>query len=135
MRLPPGDFMTISFALLLQGPMPPMPWGPMIAPQVVQIVQSFFVTIAVIALGIPIIRALSRRFLERAPAPASIPADVSARLERIEQAVDAIAIEVERVSEAQRFQTKLMAEARALPQPDASAVAASSAQRVPNQGR
>lgn len=33
-----------------------------------------------------------------------------ARLERIEQAVDAIAIEIERISEAQRFTTKLLSE-------------------------
>jgi len=32
------------------------------------------------------------------------------RLERIEQAVDAIAIEVERVSEGQRFVTRLLSE-------------------------
>jgi hypothetical protein len=38
----------------------------------------------------------------------SLPADVERRLERIEQAVDAIAIEVERVSEGQRFTTKLL---------------------------
>lgn len=36
--------------------------------------------------------------------------EVSARLERMEQAVDAIAIEVERVSEGQRFTSKLLAE-------------------------
>ena len=34
----------------------------------------------------------------------------NARLERIEQAVDAIAIEVERVSEGQRFVTKLLSD-------------------------
>lgn len=111
--------MTASF--LLQSPMPP--FGPMIPPQAVQIVQSFFITIAVIALGIPIIRALSRRFLERPPVAPSLPGDVAGRLERIEQAVDAIAIEVERISEAQRYQTKLMAESRALPQPNAAAAA------------
>ena len=32
------------------------------------------------------------------------------RLERIEQAIDSIAIEIERVSEGQRFVTRLMAE-------------------------
>lgn len=37
------------------------------------------------------------------------------RMERLEQAVDAIAIEVERVGEAQRFQTKLLAEANVAP--------------------
>ena len=35
---------------------------------------------------------------------------VEARLERIEQAVDTIAIEIERVSEGQRFTSKLLAE-------------------------
>jgi hypothetical protein len=37
-------------------------------------------------------------------------AESTARLERIEQAVDAIAIEVERVSEAQRYQTRMLSE-------------------------
>jgi hypothetical protein len=37
------------------------------------------------------------------------------RMDRLEQAVDAIAIEVERVGEAQRFQTKLLAEANVVP--------------------
>ena len=32
------------------------------------------------------------------------------RLERIEQAIDAIAVEVERISEGQRFTTKLLSE-------------------------
>ena len=68
----------------------------------------FFSMIPVVAIGMPIARAYARR-LESKPAT-SIPSDVSARLERIEQAVDAIAIEMERVSEGQRFTTKLLAE-------------------------
>lgn len=44
-----------------------------------------------------------------------IPPETSGRLERIEQAVEAIAIEVERVSEGQRFVTKLMSEAKVVP--------------------
>jgi len=39
----------------------------------------------------------------------SLPLD-EARLERIEQAVDSIAIEIERISENQRFTTKLLSE-------------------------
>ncbi|MFN8582450.1 MAG: hypothetical protein U0163_15930 [Gemmatimonadaceae bacterium] len=42
--------------------------------------------------------------------PSLINADVEGRLQRIEQAVDAIAIEVERMSESQRFVTKVLAE-------------------------
>lgn len=37
------------------------------------------------------------------------------RLERLEQAVDAIAIEIERVSEAQRYTTKLLTERHEIP--------------------
>lgn len=36
--------------------------------------------------------------------------DTSLRLERIEQAIEAMAVEVERISEGQRFVTKLLAE-------------------------
>jgi hypothetical protein len=62
----------------------------------------------IIAIGVPIARAYARR-LESKPAPA-IPPDVSARLQRMEQAIDSIALEVERISEGQRFTTKLLAE-------------------------
>jgi hypothetical protein len=36
--------------------------------------------------------------------------DTSLRLERIEQAIEAMAVEVERISEGQRFVTRLLAE-------------------------
>jgi hypothetical protein len=94
---------------LLQGPMPPLPPIPF---ELVMIAKSFFITIAAIALGIPIIRALSRRFIERAPVAPALPNDLLMRLERIEQAVDSIAIEVERVSEGQRYTTRLLSEQR-----------------------
>src|SRR5690348_6760275 len=112
--------MPISYALLFQ-PMPPMYPPGFIPHEVVSIVQSFFVTVAVIALGIPIIRAFTRRFVDRAPVSPAISADVHDRLERIEQAVDTVAIEVERISESQRYLTKLMADSRALPDAGGSA--------------
>lgn len=98
--------------MLLQFPPPDaIPAG------VIEIVQSFFVTVAVIALGIPIIRAITRRWERGAPTlPPSSSPDVVARLERIEQSVEAVAVEVERIAEAQRFSAKLLAEQRgALP--------------------
>ncbi|MCR4341586.1 MAG: hypothetical protein NUW01_17055 [Gemmatimonadaceae bacterium] len=61
---------------------------------------------------IPIVVAHTRRIWKRPqPARALSPA-TEGRLERIEQAVEAIAVEVERVSEGQRFVTKLMSGAR-----------------------
>ena len=46
----------------------------------------------------------------RQPALPPSPDRTEERLARIEQAVDAIAVEVERISEGQRFTTKLLAE-------------------------
>ena len=100
---------------LLAQPMPPFPPG-FIPHEVVEIVQSLFITVAVIALGIPLMRAFARRFVDRPPVTPVLAANVENRLERIEQAVEAMAIEVERISESQRYLTKLMTEQRALPQ-------------------
>jgi hypothetical protein len=60
----------------------------------------------------PISLAMSRLIWKRASRTAMAPAVPASgeRLERIEQAVDAIAIEVERVSEGQRFVTRLLSE-------------------------
>lgn len=47
--------------------------------------------------------------------PDSATARLEERLTRIEQAVDSIAVEVERVSEGQRFATKLLADRQSEP--------------------
>jgi hypothetical protein len=67
-------------------------------------------TLLTLALALPISIAWAKRILRRAPRTTPVPSDVTMRLERIEQAVDTIAIEVERISEGQRFVTRLMAE-------------------------
>ncbi len=67
-----------------------------------------FVSVAVTAIGMPLAKAYAKR-VDRDPRP-SVPPDVTARLERMEQALDTIAVEVERISEGQRFTTKLLAE-------------------------
>lgn len=79
----------------------------------VAVVAIVFSVIAVI--GYPLARALARRIegarqSESAPSP-----DVTNRLDRIEHAVEAIAVEVERISEGQRFVTKLMSGRSATP--------------------
>ena len=63
----------------------------------------------VIAIGLPIARAYARR-VESSSVQRALPPDVTARLERMEQAIDAIAVEVERISEGQRFTTKLLSD-------------------------
>jgi len=70
--------------------------------------------VPVTAIGFPLARAFARRMEQGQSAP-RVPSDVSARLERMEQAIDSIAVEVERISEGQRFTTKLLAERSGAP--------------------
>jgi DNA mismatch repair ATPase MutL len=79
---------------------------PQIPGEAVDIAIGFFITCAVIIVGWPISRALGRRF-ERRGAPPALEAGMTEQLQRIEQSVEAIAIEVERISESQRFLAKL----------------------------
>ncbi len=57
----------------------------------------------------PIARAIGRYLDRRASLPPA-PRGDDQRLERIEAAVESIAIEIERISEGQRFTTNLLAE-------------------------
>jgi hypothetical protein len=57
-------------------------------------------------------RNMWRRGSRATASVAQLPADTTQRLERLEAGVEAIAIEVERISEGQRFVTKLLSEAQ-----------------------
>ena len=70
---------------------------------------SMFVMVGVTVIFYPVTRAWARR-MDAEAQRGGLGADVRARLERIEQAVDAIALEVERISEGQRFTTRLLSE-------------------------
>ena len=72
-------------------------------------IVGFFTTAIIISIGIPLVRGLVRRW-DRRDARTAIPGDTTARLERIEQAVDAMSIEVERIAEGQRFVTRMLSE-------------------------
>jgi hypothetical protein len=80
-------------------------------------VAGSFTLLAIMLMGV--LRALRRR-----PAPAAVvtrDAESDRRLERLEQGVEAIAVEIERISEGQRYITKLMTETPALGAGDAPA--------------
>lgn len=100
---------------------PPLPPGETIPPEAVEMTMAFFFTLATIVIGLPLARAFARRMDRRgqvAVATASSgTSSLEPRLDRIEQAMEAIAIEVERISEGQRFTNRLMGEMRGLPSP------------------
>jgi len=86
---------------------PPAFPNDVIPPQAVDISIAFFIMVAVILIGWPLARALGRRLERRADAPALPDPAMSGQLQRIEQAVEAMSIEIERISESQRFLAKL----------------------------
>ena len=63
----------------------------------------------------PLVRAWARRIDGRNVSPATLPTEVAARLERIERGVESIALEVERISEGQRFVTRVLADRGEIP--------------------
>jgi len=88
------------------------PFGPnTIPPQAVDISIAFFLTVAAIIIGLPLARAFARR-MDRRGGTAPISNEIASQLNHLNQAVDAIALEVERISEGQRFTTRLLSEER-----------------------
>jgi len=85
-------------------------------PRVQETAIAFFVMIAVIFIGFPIARALARR-IDRAGVSPRTPVEVTSQLTQLNQAVESIAVEVERISEGQRFTTKLLSDQHKLPAP------------------
>jgi hypothetical protein len=65
--------------------------------------------LVIIVLGVPVVRLITK-WLEPKPVPPRELSAINERLERIEAAVDSIAVEVERISEAQRFSARLQSE-------------------------
>jgi hypothetical protein len=87
-----------------------MPWDNDIPPRAKDVSVAFFVMLAAIIIALPIMRAIGRRIERGAPVPVAIPAEMQSQMQHLMQSVDAIAIEVERISEGQRFATKLLTE-------------------------
>ena len=69
-----------------------------------------FIMVGVTIIGAPIARAIARRIERGISGPGNgLHNESAARLERMEQAIDAIAVEVERIAEGQRYTSKLLA--------------------------
>ncbi len=80
-----------------------------IPPHVMEILTVFMVAAVICIVGLPIARAIGR-WIDRRGLPSPVNAELSAQMNRIEQAVDTMSVEVERISEAQRFQAKLLSD-------------------------
>lgn len=74
----------------------------------VEMMAIIFSAVTIMSLGTPLVKAWARRFEKRTELKQQ--ALVEQRLAAIEQAIDSVAVEVERISEGQRFTSKLLAE-------------------------
>lgn len=70
---------------------------------------TLLVSVPVSVIGVVLVRAFQRRFELQARRTALSP-ELAERLDRTEHAMDAIAVEVERMSEAQRFTTRRLSD-------------------------
>lgn len=77
---------------------------------IIEIVHTLTIGVVVMALGVPIIKMITRRVERRGEVPPAALTGIAERLEHIERAVDTMAIEIERISEGQRFTTKLLSQ-------------------------
>lgn len=75
----------------------------------VDITIAMFVTLAVIIVGTPLARALARRMDAENQRRIVGGSELAPQIEQLQQSVDAMAIELERITEAQRFQSQLLA--------------------------
>lgn len=73
---------------------------------------TFIALAAIFGIGYPVARAYGKRVEKGTAGGRAIQSSEAseARMERIERAVEAMALEVERMAEGQRFMTKLLAE-------------------------
>lgn len=100
----PGGLLTSSGIGTVSG-------GPRMDVTAVSIMTVIFVMSPI---AIAIARLVWKRATSGAPPRSAIDRESAERLQRLENSVDAIAIEMERVSEGQRFVTKLLSEQRQL---------------------
>lgn len=84
-------------------------------PEIIVPVSGMLMILGIV-LGIPLVRSYTRR-VEMKPRESLPTGELITRLDRIEQAVEAMATEVERIAEGQRFTTKLLSDGRPSAQP------------------
>lgn len=80
-------------------------------PRVYELARDGIVGFTLMVIAFPVFGFLKALLNRRASAQAALPSrDVTDRLTRIESAVEAMSVEVERISEGQRFVTKVLSE-------------------------
>lgn len=111
-----GDVITSTVQPSVQGTpatlvppaAPPAPRRKALPDGLVDMMGIIMGAVTLTTLGTPLVKAWARRFEQRHEVQQN--ARIEQRLAAIEQAIETVAVEVERISEGQRFTSKLLAE-------------------------
>ena len=107
-----GDVITSTAqgatATLVPPPIPAPVRRKQLPDGLVDMMGVIFGAVTVMSLGTPLVKAWARRFERRYEVQQN--AQIEQRLAAIEQAIETVAVEVERISEGQRFTTKLLSD-------------------------
>lgn len=76
----------------------------------IPVVGVFMALLAIMVIGLPIARAFARAVDRRSSSYQIKQTDPSPQIRQLQDSIDAMAIEIERISESQRFSTKLLSE-------------------------
>lgn len=87
-----------------------------VPPRAQHLAEEFLAAIVVVVLVGPILRAVIRRFERKAEMrPAPLPPNFEPTLRQLQDSMDAMSIEIERISEGQRFMAKVIGEREKVP--------------------
>jgi hypothetical protein len=103
-----GNATQIAQAAAIPGAVvPPPPYVPTGVPDEVFVLSGIFMIVVLLPLSIALAKRIWRR---SATVITSFPRELTDRLQRLEQTVEATSLEVERIGEGQRFLTRLLTE-------------------------
>jgi hypothetical protein len=107
------DFKDGNLVVTQDGNTREFPWNQVVPSGAVDMAQAFATALFFLVVGWPIARAIAR-WIDRkgqwSRETARLSAQIEERFETLERNLDTVAIEMERLSEAQRFTTKLLAD-------------------------
>jgi hypothetical protein len=87
-----------------------------VPPRAQHLAEEFLAAIVIVVLVGPILRAVIRRFERKAAMrPSPLPPNFEPQMRQLQDSMDAMSVEIERISEGQRFMTKVIGEREKVP--------------------
>ena len=90
--------------------------NPEIPPEAMEMTKMFLTTVVIIVLGVPMMRAWIRRFDRKSEALKAGPREnLEPQIRQLQDSIDGLTLEVERIAEGQRFMAKAIGDREKVP--------------------